>query len=252
MCSSGRAPQEPAGTALLAACASVLPSSGRLSLKGSRQGPTTLGSRQQEQQANLAHPLLPFTDYRQASVHTRALGKMQASLQVNSPVCLRVTVCKLQGDSSVAKSRSVIIRTGCRWQCFCSKCAELCLLMAVQCVQASVTQSLPKRHQQAVSSFSRASQPLRLQKQRQRLHRTLRTRAEVDVSHQDGAVEKTGPSFKPLKDVQAIMDILPHRRVLMRSKKISDLALRVDDHSTRANVNRFELLHELQISFPAC
>lgn len=95
--------------------------------------------------------------------------------------------------------------------------------MAAQCVQASVTQSLPKRHQQAVSSFSRASQPLRLQKQRQRLYRTLRTRAEVDVSHQDGAVEKTGPSFKPVKDVQAIMDILPHRFPFLLVDRVIEL-----------------------------
>ena len=53
--------------------------------------------------------------------------------------------------------------------------------------------------------------PLRHERQRQRLRKALIVRAEVDVSQQTGALEKSGPDFKPLKDVQAIMDILPHR-----------------------------------------
>ena len=52
---------------------------------------------------------------------------------------------------------------------------------------------------------------LRHHRQHQRLRRCLRICAEVDVSQQTGAVEKTGPDFKPLKDIQAIMDVLPHR-----------------------------------------
>ena len=54
---------------------------------------------------------------------------------------------------------------------------------------------------------------LRQHRQHQRLRRCLRTRAEVDVPEQVAAVEKTGPDFKPMKDIQAIMDVLPHRYV---------------------------------------
>ena len=58
---------------------------------------------------------------------------------------------------------------------------------------------------------------LRQHRQHQRLRNCLRVRAEVDVSEQTGAVEKTGPDFKPLKDIQAIMDVLPHRCVSFRT-----------------------------------
>ncbi|KAL3145285.1 hypothetical protein ABBQ32_001021 [Trebouxia sp. C0010 RCD-2024] len=52
---------------------------------------------------------------------------------------------------------------------------------------------------------------LRQHRQRQRLRNTLLVRAEADVAQQAAAIEKTGPDFKPLRDVQAIMDVLPHR-----------------------------------------
>ena len=70
-----------------------------------------------------------------------------------------------------------------------------------------------RRHQHA--STVRHTVSFRHNRQHQRLRRCLQVRAEVDVSEQAGAVEKTGPDFKPLKDIQAIMDVLPHRYVLL-------------------------------------
>ena len=86
--------------------------------------------------------------------------------------------------------------------------------MTAQCMQPTVAQRLSRRQQLAAPAFSGSTQPLRQQKQRQRLQKSWLTRAEVDVSQQTGALEKTGPDFKPLKDVQAIMDVLPHRWAL--------------------------------------
>ena len=60
---------------------------------------------------------------------------------------------------------------------------------------------------------------LRQHRQLQRLRKTLIVRAEADVSQQATAIEKTGPDFKPLKDVQAIMDVLPHRCVFLPCKR---------------------------------
>ena len=75
-------------------------------------------------------------------------------------------------------------------------------------MQAPAVQRLTSR-QPAYVVGQRAC--LRQQRRCQRLRKSLRCRAEVDVSQQTGAVEKSGPDFKPLKDVQAIMDVLPHR-----------------------------------------
>lgn len=83
--------------------------------------------------------------------------------------------------------------------------------MAVQCLQPTAAQRLTSRSQHAAQSFAGSTHSLRQLKQRQRLQKTLIARAEVDVSQQTGALEKSGPDFKPLKDVQAIMDVLPHR-----------------------------------------
>ena len=82
--------------------------------------------------------------------------------------------------------------------------------MAAQCMHQASAQQLSCRSQSA-SFFRGSTAPLRQQRQRGRLQRRLSARAEVDVSQQEGAVEKTGPNFKPVKDVQEIMDILPHR-----------------------------------------
>ena len=82
--------------------------------------------------------------------------------------------------------------------------------MAAQCMHQASAQQLSCRSQSA-SSFRGLTAPLRQQRQRCRLQRRLSARAEVDISQQEGAVEKTGPNFKPVKDVQEIMDILPHR-----------------------------------------
>lgn len=61
---------------------------------------------------------------------------------------------------------------------------------------------------------------LRKHRQHQRLRNRLCIRAEVDVAEQTGAVEKTGPDFKPLKDIQAIMDVLPHRCVFFSNAAV--------------------------------
>ena len=76
-------------------------------------------------------------------------------------------------------------------------------------MQPTAAQRVTFRRQRLAPAGKTVS--LRQHRQCQRLRNTLRIRAEVDVSEQAGAVEKTGPDFKPLKDVQAIMDVLPHR-----------------------------------------
>ena len=84
--------------------------------------------------------------------------------------------------------------------------------MASGCMQPTAAQRVSvRRHQLAPTMGHTVS--LRQHRQHQRLRRCLRICAEVDVSQQTGAVEKTGPDFKPLKDIQAIMDVLPHRYV---------------------------------------
>ena len=92
--------------------------------------------------------------------------------------------------------------------------------MAAQCLQPTVAQRLTSRSQRAAPCLAGSTLPLRRERQRQRLRQALIVRAEVDVSQQTGALEKSGPDFKPLKDVQAIMDILPHRCASLSSLMI--------------------------------
>ena len=82
--------------------------------------------------------------------------------------------------------------------------------MVSQCAPSSAVLRLPLRQHQ-VAPFVGQTVSLGQQHRRQRLQGSVCTRAEVDVSQQTAAVEKTGPDFKALKDVQAIMDVLPHR-----------------------------------------
>ena len=92
-----------------------------------------------------------------------------------------------------------------------------------------------RRHQHAPTVGHTVS--LRQHRQHKRLRRCLLTRAEVEISEQTGAVEKTGPDFKPLKDIQAIMDVLPHRYVLLSTAaavcRPESSTLRADRASTR-------------------
>jgi hypothetical protein len=84
-------------------------------------------------------------------------------------------------------------------------------------MQPTVAQRLTSRSQRTAPCLAGSTQPLRHQRQRQKLRKALIVRAEVDVSQQAGALEKTGPDFKPVKDVQAIMDVLPHSCVSLSS-----------------------------------
>ena len=92
----------------------------------------------------------------------------------------------------------------------CRTVSQLSRVMTAQCMHQASAQQLRCERQSAIS-FKGLTAPLRQQRQRCRLQQNLSARAEVDVSQQEGAVEKTGPNFKPVKDVQEIMDILPHR-----------------------------------------
>lgn len=93
-----------------------------------------------------------------------------------------------------------------------TKLESCCDCMASQCMQPTPAQGVSlRRHQLSPTMGGEVS--LRQHRQRQRLRKTLLVRAEADVAEQFAAIEKTGPDFKPLKDVQAIMDVLPHRCV---------------------------------------
>lgn len=95
--------------------------------------------------------------------------------------------------------------------------------MASQYLQPTFAQRLTSRSQRAAPCLAGSTLPLRYERQRQRLRKALIARAEVDVSQQTGALEKSGPDFKPMKDVQAIMDILPHRFPFLLVDRVIEL-----------------------------